>query len=122
MSFPCFDFRSLALLVGPRGLPPVLLVAAIVVLLIADNVVAVVIVDAVAVVDKALSPVSNEIGEDILLTGGQLAPEGNNWLGNNESTSIFFTALLNCRRPISNELYRDRIFGRRPYAHPISLI
>ena len=111
MSFRCFDFRLLALLVDPRGLPPVLLVAAIVVLLIADNV--------VAVVDEALSPVSNEIGEDILLTGGQLASEGNNWLGNNESSSIFFTALLNCWRPISNELYHDRIFDRRPYAHPI---
>jgi hypothetical protein len=122
MSFRCFDFRLLAVLVDPRGLPPVLLVAATVVLLIADNVVAVVIVDTVAVVDKALSPVSNEIGEELLLTGGQLAMEGNNWLGNNESSSIFFTAPLNCWRVISNELYRDRIFGRRPYAHQISLI
>ena len=101
MSFRCFDFRSLALLVDPRGLPPVLL----------------------AVVDEALSPASNEIGEEILLTGGQIAMlEGNNWLGNNESSSIFLAALLNCWRVISNELYRDRIFGRRPYAHPISLI
>ena len=87
MSFCCFDFRSLAFLVDPRGLPPVLRIA--------DNVVDVVIVDTVAVVDEALSPVSNEIGEELLLTG-QLAMDGNSWLGNNESASIFFTARLNC--------------------------
>ena len=106
MSVCCFDFRSRALLVDPKGLPPVLLVAP-------RGLPPVLLV---AVVDESLSPVSNEIGEEILLTGGQLAMlEGNNWLGNNESSSIFFTAILNCWRPISNELYRARIFGRRPY-------
>jgi hypothetical protein len=75
-----------------------------VVLLIADNVVAVVIVDTISVADEALSPVSIEIGEELLLTG-QLATEGNNWLGNNESASIFFRARLNCWRVILNELY-----------------
>ena len=99
MSVCCFDFRSRALLVDPKGLPPVLLVAP-------RGLPPVLLV---AVVDESLSPVSNEIGEDILLS------ERNNWLGNNESSSIFFTAILNCWRPISNELYRARVFGRRPY-------